>query len=314
VPYDAPVTLAGFSGTFWFREAGHILGSASIELRTAASRLIVSGDLGRPDSPILRDYETRWAADRSVDLVVLESTYGDSEHRMTHDDVERELERIVNRAIEARGHILVPSFAIGRTQTLLYHLNTLVEARRVPPIVVAVDTPMGLCVTELYQRSHALFDREALDKIARGDDPLDFHNLFAVRRGSDSVRLRDVREPMLVIAGSGMCTGGRIVGHLKELLPLDRTTVVFVGYQAAGTPGRAIQSAKRRSTSVRIDGEDVPVRAQVATLSGLSAHADRTELLRWLSAIPGVGRVALHHGEPEAQRALATWARNVDAA
>jgi metallo-beta-lactamase family protein len=308
VAYDAATTLEGFAGTFTFHEAGHILGSASVELETRASRIIISGDLGRPDSPILRDYETRWKAERAVDLVVMESTYGDCEHRASHDDVERDLERIVTRAAHAGGHILVPAFAIGRTQTLLYHLNTLVEARRIPPIVVAVDTPLGLRITELYQKAHALFDAEALAKIARGDDPLDFENLFAVKKSGDSVRLRDVREPMLVIAGSGMCTGGRVVGHLRELLPLERTTVLFVGYQAAGTPGRAIQQAKSTSARVRLDGEDVPVRARIETLSGLSAHADRVELLRWLRAIPGLRRAGLHHGEPSAQRAFVAWA------
>jgi metallo-beta-lactamase family protein len=129
-----------------------------------------------------------------------------------------------------------------------------------------------------------------------------------VKKSGDSVRLRDVREPMLVIAGSGMCTGGRVVGHLRELLPVERTTVLFVDYQAAGTPGRAIQQAKTTGASVRLDGEDVPVRARIETLSGLSAHADRVELLRWLRAIPGLRRVGLHHGEPGAQRAFAAWA------
>jgi metallo-beta-lactamase family protein len=202
----------------------------------------------------------------------------------------------------------VPAFAIGRTQTLLYHLNTLVEAGRIPKIPVAVDTPMGLKVTHLYEHSRDLFDRDALARIAHGDDPLDFENLFAVRRGSDSVRLRDVKEPLIVIAGSGMCTGGRIIGHLKELLPRSSTTLLFVGYQAPGTAGAAIQSARTRGTSVWLDGEDVRVNARVETLSGLSAHADRRELLRWLDALPDVQRVALNHGEPSAQRAFANWA------
>jgi metallo-beta-lactamase family protein len=135
-----------------------------------------------------------------------------------------------------------------------------------------------------------------------------FENLFAVRKGSDSVRLRDVKEPMLVIAGSGMCTGGRIVGHLKELLPRSSTTVVFVGYQSIGTAGHAIQFAHNWRTTIWLDGEDVPIRARIETLNGLSAHADRSELLRWLRAIPGAQRVALNHGEPDAQRGFAEWA------
>src|SRR5690606_35100494 len=151
VAYDAPHVPAGFAGSITFHEAGHILGSTSVEIETQASRVICSGDLGRPNSPLLRDYNTRWTADRPVDLVVLETTYGDREHGHTHADVERELERIIQRALQDGGHILIPAFAIGRTQTLLYHLNTLVEAGRIPSLPVAVDTPMGLKVTELYQ-------------------------------------------------------------------------------------------------------------------------------------------------------------------
>ncbi len=309
VRYDEAVTLEGFAGDVWFREAGHILGSTSVDIQSAQSRVICSGDLGRPESPILRDYATTWPTERALDLVVLESTYGDRDHQHGHDDVEAELERVLKRALFDGGHVLVPAFAIGRTQTLLYHLNTLVEAGRLPRLPVAVDSPMGLRVTELYQGMRWLFDRESLEKIARGDDPLSFTDLYAVRRGQDSVRLREVSEPMLIIAGSGMCTGGRIVGHLKELLPKPETCVLFVGYQARGTPGRAIQEAARRGGGlVRLDGEDVMVRCEVATLSGLSAHADRAELLRWLRALPNPRRVALHHGEPEAQRAFAAWA------
>lgn len=307
VPYDRAFTPPGYSGKAWFREAGHILGSASVELMSQRSRVIVSGDLGRPDSPILRDYETTWEEDPPLDLVVMESTYGDREHRHTHGDVELELERLVHRALGDGGHILVPAFAIGRTQTLLYHLNTLVEAGRIPDLPVAIDTPMGLKVTEMHRRAEHLYDKEAQAKLASGDKPLDFRDLYAVKRGRDSVRLRDVAEPMLIIAGSGMCTGGRIVGHLVELLPKPETCVLFVGFQAPGTPGREIQRAARKHGRVRLGGHEVPVRAAVETLSGLSAHADRTELKRWLNALPSPKRLALHHGEPEAQRGFAKW-------
>jgi len=315
VPYGkAGAWIDGLDAQFAMHEAGHILGSASLELTTPQSRIVVSGDLGRPDSPILRDYNTTWSSAQPLDLVVMESTYGDHDHAQSHDDVAAELERIVNRAMTLRGHILVPAFAIGRTQTLLWHLNALIEAGRIRNLPVAIDTPMGLQVTETYDRFRDLFDREAVDRIAWGDDPLDFDGLYAVRRGKDSERLRDVEGPMLVIAGSGMCTGGRIMGHLRELLPLDRTTVLFVGFQAPGTTGRAIQQASRSTRtgemgSVRIDGEYVDVRAHIETLSGLSAHADRGELARWLGALPTPRRVALHHGEPDAQHALVSWLR-----
>lgn len=287
---------------FAFREAGHILGSASIELRSADARVIVSGDLGRAGIPILRDPFTAWDPDPPVDLVLLESTYGNRTHAPAaamHD----ELEKIIHHALRDGGHILVPAFAIGRTQTLLYHLNTLVEAGRVQNLPVAVDTPMGIRVTELYEASRHLYDEEALARLARADDPLDFDRLYAVHRGSHSRLLRDQKQPVLIIAGSGMCTGGRIVGHLVELLPRPETDVLMVGYQAAGTPGRALLQAAR-GESVTLQGRRVKVRAAVHQLSGLSAHADQGELLAWLTAIPSVGAVVLHHGEPEAQKAL----------
>ena len=313
VPYETPgAWIEGVDLRFAMHEAGHILGSASLEITAPDARIVISGDLGRPDSPLLRDYNTHWAPGRDVDLVVMESTYGDHDHAQSHDDVAKELERIVKHAMTLGGHILVPAFAIGRTQTLLWHLNALVESGRLRGLPVAIDTPMGLAVTETYQDFRRLFDREALDRIARGDDPLAFDALYSVKRGKDSARLRDEEGPMLIIAGSGMCTGGRIMGHLRALLPLDKTTVLFVGFQAPGTTGRAIQEAARGTRSgaigtVRIDGDSVEVRASIETLSGLSAHADRGELGRWLDAVPSPRRVALHHGEPEAQHALARW-------
>ncbi|MBI5498023.1 MAG: MBL fold metallo-hydrolase [Deltaproteobacteria bacterium] len=308
VDYDAPAQgIPQFAGTFALREAGHILGSASVEFRSAESRVICSGDLGRPGTPLLRDPNRAWASDAPADVVVLESTYGDSDHGHVTAELADRLQDVVLRALKDGGHILVPAFAIGRTQTLLYLFNELVESGRIPRIPVAVDSPMGLEVTELHQAHRELFDAPALAKLAAHDNPLDFKNLYAVRRTADSFRIHEVRESMLVIAGSGMCTGGRIVNHLKALLPRPETCVLFVGYQADGTPGRRIQDAARTHATVQLDGADVPVRAAVETLPGMSAHADRSELRAWLSAIPRVQRVALHHGEPGAQRALAEF-------
>lgn len=306
-PVRYGVRADAFGLAITFHEAGHILGSASVEVESARSRVIASGDLGRPNSPILRDPNTAWSTGKPVDVVVLESTYGSREHAHTHDEIERELERILKDAIARRAKVLVPAFAIGRTQTLLYHLNNLVEARRIPEVPVAIDTPMGLAVTETYKRFSRLYDRESLAMLARGDDPLDFEDLFQVRRGSDSRRLQGVPGPFVIIAGSGMCTGGRILGHLREGLPNEDTVVLFVGYQAEGTPGRRIQEAKKSGGRVRIDGEEVRVRARIETLKGLSAHADRRELRAWLAAIPDVRRVALHHGDVDAQRAFAEY-------
>ena len=290
-------------------EAGHILGSASVELESSAARVIVSGDLGRPGTPLLRDYETGYRNHRPVDLVVMESTYGDRSHGKDPSDVVNDLESAIVHALEDGGHILVPAFSIGRTQTLLYHLNTLVESGRLPDILVAVDSPMASTITDTYCAHRQLFDDEARALLQSGDDPLDFEGLYAVSRSYHSRQLTSIKEPMILIAGSGMCTGGRIVRHLIELLPQPETCVLFVGYQAQGTPGRAILRAARgrRGDSVELGGQRVPVRAAVSSLSGLSAHADREELATWVRAIPSVRRLALHHGEREAQLGLARW-------
>lgn len=311
--YDTPLSdLAGFKGQIVLREAGHILGSASVEIVSSKSRVIFSGDLGRLGSPLLRDYYTCWDADRPVDLVVMEATYGARPHTCSANEICDQLESIVKHALKDGGHILVPCFAIGRVQSLLYYLNDLFESGRLEQIPVAVDTPMGIKVTETYDRYRRLYDRESLARIAFGDEPLAFDNLFAVYKGRHSVQLRDLKQPMLIIAGSGMCTGGRILGHLKQLLPLAETNIVFVGYQAKGTPGREIQRLGKSNRYgptpfITLDGESVPVRAAVDTLHGLSAHAGQRELGHWLDHIPNVETVLLNHSEPESQSAFVQW-------
>jgi metallo-beta-lactamase family protein len=290
-----------------FREAGHMLGSASLELWSRRSRVICSGDLGRPGSPLLPDYNTAWRNGRPVDLVLMESTYGDQDHQHGHGDVERELERILLHAIERRGHVVVPAFAIGRTQSLLHHLQALVAARRIPVIPLAIDGPLGINVTKTYSDFARLFDRESLSRVASGMEALDLEGAFQAQSLANGQHLSEMAGPLLILAGHGMCTGGRIIGHLRRLLPLEQTTLLFIGYQAEGTPGRAIQRAASRGGRVWLDHEEVRVRATVETLDGLSAHADRSELARWLRAIPDVRRIALHHGEPKAQRSFANW-------
>ncbi len=307
VPYDASrEALPGL--TLAFREAGHILGSASVEISTPKSRVILSGDLGRPNAPILRDPNTTWDMSRPVDVVVVESTYGSRDHAHGHDDVLADLERILLYAAAHKCRVLVPSFAIGRTQTLLYFLNELVEGGRVPAFPVALDTPMGLSVTDTYKRFKPLFDKESMERMAHGDaDVLDWESLFVVTRGKDSYKLRDVPGPLLIIAGSGMCTGGRIVRHLLDGLPDPNTLVLFVGHQAEGTAGRRIQEAAKVGGKVRLDGEEVLVRARIETLKGLSAHADRSELRAWLGHLPTPKVIALHHGDEQAQRSFVSY-------
>ena len=296
------------------REAGHILGSASVELHTPHAHLLLSGDLGRSGAPILRDPCCAWDPTDPFHLVLMESTYGDEDHGEGFAQVGEHLLRVVRRALGDGGHILVPAFAIGRTQTLIALLDELAEAGRLPPIPVVVDTPMGLRVTQTYKDFHALYDEQALQKLTRHDDPLEFDALYACWKGRQSERLRTLGRSALILAGSGMCTGGRIVGHLQELLPLPETCVIFVGYQAAGTPGRAILEASRRRggrhahiPQVQVGDEQVALRARVERIPGLSAHADRRELAAWLGAVPLAGPVVLHHGELGAQRAFVEW-------
>ncbi len=306
VPYDQPFSELGLQLTF--REAGHILGSSSIDVVSAKSRVILSGDLGRPGSPLLRDAFSAWPSDRAVDLVVMESTYGEREHEHGHDDIKAKLLSVVRETAARKGKIFIPAFAIGRTQVILYFLNELVESGQLQRVPVALDTPLGLLITETYSKFRQLYDGPALSKLAQGDAPLDFDDLYASRRGSDSARLRDAPGPMIIIAGSGMLTGGRIVSHLVEGgLSDERNTLLFAGHQSAGTPGRRIQDAAKAGKPVWLEGQEVPVRARIDTLRGLSAHADRRELRTWLASISAVKRVALHHGEVSAQRALQTY-------
>jgi len=307
VPYDEQGTIKDLGLQMTFREAGHILGSASVDIVGPSSRVILSGDLGRPHSPILRDPFTAWPAGPAVDVVVMESTYGSRDHEHGHDDIEEKLLRVVTETAARKGKVFIPAFAIGRTQILLWFLNELVESGRMPVVPVAIDTPMGLVVTDVYKQFQKLYDKETLAKLSRGDDPLDFDHLFAVNHGRDSWRVVEAPGPMIVIAGSGMVTGGRIIRHLVDGLPDEKNTLLFVGHQGEGTPGRRIQQAGNSGGSVWLDNQDVPVRARIETLSGLSAHADRSELTDWLRAIPDVRRVALHHGDASAQHDLARW-------
>ncbi len=306
IGYDTPLTLG--KSTLWLREAGHILGSASVELVSPSSRLVISGDLGRPNSPILRDPETHWDPARPVDLALVETTYGGRDHQSDSAEIEATLLRVLLRAEREKGKVFVPAFAIGRTQVLLYHIDQLVESGRLQNTPVAVDKPMVLDITETYQKYRKLYDREALEKLARGDDPLDFEDLFAVRRGKDSYRLEEVEGPLVILAGSGMCTGGRIVHHLQAGMDDPRNTLLFVGHQAHGTPGAAILRAHQRGDRfVEFHGRRLELRAKVEVLRGMSAHADRGELLGWLKALPGLRAFATHHGEPAAQRDFADY-------
>lgn len=283
-----------------FRRAGHILGSATVELNLEGrtpSRLVFSGDLGRWNRPILRDPELVPEAD----VLLVESTYGNRFHRT---DEEAELARIITETAHRGGVIVVPSFAIGRTQELIWTIRKLEEEGRLPLVSVFIDSPMAINVTDIYCRHPEDHDLEMKQLMDDKRCPLCCREYHLVRTAQESKALNSRQGPMIVIAGSGMATGGRVLHHLKRRLPDHRNTVLLAGFQAAGTRGRALQEG---APTVRIHGEDVPVRAQVATVDGLSAHADQNELLRWLRGFQRAPRQTyVVHGEASASQTLAS--------
>lgn len=285
-----------------FHDAGHILGSAMIEVRAGSNgnqkTIIFSGDIGRWNKPILNDPTVFSEAD----YVVMESTYGDRLHE-DPADIESLLEEIIRSAKRGGGNIVVPSFAIGRTQEVLYHLNCLLLRKRIPHLPVLIDSPMALEVTQVYKRHRELFDEETTELVREGHSPFSFSDLRTMSTIEESKAINRLKESAVIIAGSGMCTGGRIKHHLVQNISRPESAILFVGYQAEGTLGREIADG---APEVRILGQTYPVRARILHIQGFSAHADRAELLRWASGLEASPRnVFVTHGEPEAARALA---------
>jgi metallo-beta-lactamase family protein len=287
------------------RDAGHILGSATVELDSAESagrggaarKLVFSGDLGATHSPILCDP----AKVPTADLVVMESTYGDRLHR-TREDTIAELAGIFDRANRDGGNVVIPAFAVGRTQELLYFFAEHFEAWGLGAFRMFVDSPMATRVTQAYDRHEDLFDPEAKKLWATRTHPLHLPNLVFTASGEDSRKINAIRSHAVIMAGSGMCEGGRIRHHLRHNLDNPAAHVVFVGYQAIGTLGRRIVDG---AGSVRLFGEEISVRAQVHTVGGLSAHADRDGLSAWYGSIAGHPPVCLVHGEDPGRSKLA---------
>jgi metallo-beta-lactamase family protein len=279
-------------------EAGHILGSASIEMQVAGRTTVFSGDIGPRGVPFLRDP----VLPPRADLLFLESTYGDRDHRSL-DATVAELHEILARAVKDKAVVLIPSFAIGRAQQVLFHVAELVRGGNLPDFPIFLDSPMAIDATALYAKHKALFDAEARALARRGQFKEDLKGLRYLKTADDSRRLNDLDGPALVIAGSGMCNGGRILHHLKHHLWREETVVLFVGYQGEGTLGHQLVTGAR---TVAVHGRRVRVAARVHTLGGFSAHAGRTELLRWAEAAIGQGtRVVLTHGEDRPRAALA---------
>jgi metallo-beta-lactamase family protein len=310
VRYDQEIKVApGIRATFL--DAGHILGSAIIRLRVededgGPERILVfSGDLGRPDTPILRDPTALGEAD----YVLVESTYGGREHEPS-EEATRILAEAVREVDRAGGVLLIPSFAIGRTQELVWELDRLIEAKEIPLLPLYLDSPMASKASAIYRRHPEMYDDETAKFLASGDTPLDYPDQRITNDVRDSKAIARSPRPYMIIASNGMLTGGRVVSHLRELIDDPKATLLFVGYQGQGTLGSHLQAG---AETVKIDGQVRTVRCRVRSISGFSAHADETELLDWLAKF-GAGRkkgeagfprrIFLVHGDPDAQVAL----------
>ena len=278
------------------RLSGHILGASIVQVRAGGRQLVYSGDLGRYDVPVMRDPEVV----QHTDTLLVESTYGNRVH--PKDDGTPVIEAAVRRAVERRGWLLIPAFAIGRTQDLLYVLRELQEAGRIPELPIYLDSPMAIEATKIYAAHPEEHDHAAAKVTAAGGKPFTPARFAVTRTAEESKRLNTLEGPLIVIAGSGMATGGRILHHLKHRVSDEQTTVLFVGYQAAGTRGRLLRDGVK---SLRLFGEESPVRATVMATDALSAHADQAELLRWLRGFAKPPQMTYCvHGEPQAAAAL----------
>jgi metallo-beta-lactamase family protein len=293
-----------------YREAGHVLGSASVTLdideNGKQKRLVFSGDIGRKNLPILRDPQPVDGAD----FIIMESTYGQRIHE-SPGQARAELKQTVLAAIKNRGKVIIPAFAVGRTQEIVYALHQLLEHNEIPEIDIFVDSPLAVNATEIFRLHPEVYDRETIDFLndTGSRDPFGFEGVKYVRSVEESKALNDYPQAAVIISASGMCESGRILHHLKNNITDPRNTVLFVGYQAENTLGRKILDGQ---PVVSIFGDEYEVKARVIKIAGYSAHADHNGLLGWLQAAQTQGnlqKLFLVHGELENATALAEAAR-----
>ena len=306
VEYDRPLDiLPGIKLTF--RDAGHILGSATVTIEFAEGQeekkvttLAFTGDLGRNGAAVVRDPDILSRAD----VLITESTYGGRNHGPLSEAKEK-LARIVRETAHRGGLLIIPAFAVGRTQDVVYHLHELMEAKQIPSMPVYVDSPLATNVTEIFRQHPECYDEETEKLLLQdgGKDPFGFDMLKYTRSTEESKALNNLGKPAIIISASGMCEGGRVLHHLSRNIGETKTTVLFVGYQAENTLGRKLLQGDR---TVRIYGEEYQVRARMEEIEGYSAHADEGELLDFIAAIPKKPeRVFVVHGEPDAAKAMA---------
>lgn len=288
-----------------FKDAGHILGSAFVDIKTnwngQTRRILFSGDLGRPDQPILRNPVQAF----NVDYLIIESTYGNRLHS-TGTSLD-ELARVINESVDRGGVLVIPSFAVGRTQTLLYAIRELEEQKKIPYLPVYVDSPMAINATNIFEQHKGDYDFQAKILEIQGKQVLHPRALNICREKEKSIAINQIKNRAIIISASGMVAGGRILHHFVQRLPNERNTILFIGYQAEGTRGRSILEGKEFT---KIHGQEVPVAAKIENISGFSAHADYNETLAWLMGFNRPPKKTfIVHGEKEASESLANKIR-----
>ena len=305
VKYKQPVEIgAGVEATFC--DAGHVLGSSIIRVKVSQDgqdrTVIFSGDIGRPDRPIVQDPSIV----KQADYVLVESTYGDRVHQGP-EDTKKLIAEVINSTIQAGGNIVVPSFALERSQELLYFINELLLQNAIPKLPVFLDSPMASRITKVFKKHSELYDEEMTEFVRRNKSPFDFPGLKMAGTSDESKAINHLRKSVMIIAGSGMCTGGRIKHHLVNNITKPENTIMFVGYQAVGTLGRRIVNGEKE---VRILGQEYPVNARIARINGFSAHADKEELLEWLSELKNTPRkIFVVHGESDSANEFGEYIR-----
>ncbi len=286
-----------------FKDAGHILGSSFVDVKikedNKTKRVLFSGDLGSPLRPILHDPVQAY----EVDYLILESTYGNRLHTDSHGSRDQELARVINDSVKRGGILLIPSFAVERSQELLYYIRELEQNNQIPSVPVYLDSPMAINSTKVFEKMTSLYDFHAKLELLNNKNILSPKQITYTKDVNDSKALADVKGPAIILSASGMLQGGRILHHLQQRISKPENTVLFVGYQAEGTRGRALLEGK---TEVKIHGQKLPVKAKIENISGFSGHADYNEIIAWLMGFnrPPI-KTFIVHGEPDASKALA---------
>jgi metallo-beta-lactamase family protein len=287
-----------------FCNAGHVLGSSMIRINVNSNgqgrTVLFTGDLGRPGRPILPDP----SVPEEVDYVIIESTYGDRDHLDT-GDAKKQIADLINATNKRGGNIVVPSFALERSQEILFYLNELLSENAIPHLVVFLDSPMAAKITEIFRNHQELFDEEARQLVMNNQSPFELPGLKVTTTSEESKAINHIKGTVMIIAGSGMCTGGRIKHHLVNNITRRESSLMFVGYQAVGTLGRLLVD---KAKEVRIFGQKYKVRAKVKQINGFSAHADRNEMLNWLMKFKSPPKqIFLVHGEPQSAQAFSKF-------